>query len=352
MLKRTAAVIAAIATLLPTQAWAYDKNSLPESMTFKEALSAARASEIASANICDIDDNKFKVLNADEITYFFNKAKDMTVWRKTNPTPFRGTCVNFVTTGGKWISYYYNSGIQIGLYGEDNYVCYMPAASDTEELRYLESEFFDSTEEVYGGTMQNVITVYDFLKLPKAEWAKKEIKAAAKKNLVPYSFTDKYEAAITREQMAVLIANWIVTAGNYKDLDSYIKAQGKAYIRGYFSDCKWRSEAIDQLCALGIISGRSEDIFDPEGYITRQEAAVMMTRAADLYMYISTNYTNKSADKNKVASWADYYVRWCLDKGLMSCDSSNRFNPNENMPVQQAITVLSRLYDLATYWES
>lgn len=352
MLKRTTAVVAAISVFLPMWARAYDNNSLPESMTFKEALSVSSVADITSANICDTDDNRFKVLNNDDIAYFFNRAKDMTVWRKTNPTPFRGTCVNFVTAGGKWISYYYNSGIQIGLYGDGNYVCYMPSASDTEDLRYLESEFFDGIDEAYGGTHQNVVTDRDFLKLPKAEWAQKEIKAAAQKNLVPYNFTDKYEQPITREQMAVLIANWIVTAGNYKDLDAYIKAQGKAYIRGYFSDCKWRSETIDQLFALGIITGRSEDIFDPEGLITRQEAAVLMTRAADLYMYISTNYTNKSEDKSKVASWADYFVRWCLDKGLMSCDSDNRFNPEEKMSVQQAITVLSRLYDLATYWES
>lgn len=352
MLRKTVAAALALTMLMPVTAWAYDGNNLPDSMTFAEAISAYGASEIESANICDTDENKFKLLSRDEITYFYNRAKDMTVWRKTNPTPFRGTCVNFVTTGGKWISYYYNSGIQIGMYGDENYVCYMPASSDTEDLRYLESEFFDSSDEVYGGTKQNVITVYDFLKLPQADWAKKEIKIAARKNLVPYSFTDKYEKPITREQMTQLIANWIVTAGNYKDMDAYIRSRGEAYIRGYFADCKWRSESIDQLYALGIVTGRSENEFDPEGLITRQEAAVLMTRAADLFMYISTNYKLGSADKNKVASWADYYVRWCLDKKLMSCDSNNRFNPNENMSVQQAITVLSRLYDLATYWES
>ena len=77
-----------------------------------------------------------------------------------------------------------------------------------------------------------------------------------------------------------------------------------------------------------------------------------MTRVAKLFMYVGTDYKEKAADWNSVDSWASFYVRWCSDKGLMRLDDDRKVYPKDCMTVEQAITILSRLYDLATYWES
>lgn len=321
-------------------------------MTFADALGVFDAADIESASICNLESNTYKALSSDETAEFYNAAKDVTVWRKVNPTPFRGTCVNFTTKSGVKISYYFNSGIQIGTYGVDNYICYMPASADAAELSYLETEFFDSTEGVYGGTLWNVVTTKDFLKLPQEPWAVNEIKVAAAKSLVPYDLTDHYDSNITREEMAVLLENAIVTAGNYANMDAYMIDNGVGYTTGNFADCIGRDESIDRLFKLGIISGRTDVLFEPDGAVSRQEAAAMITRVADLFMYVGTNYRLNTADSSNVAPWASFYVRWVMDKGIMSADENNRFNPDGTVSVQQAITAVSRLFDLITYWES
>ncbi len=350
ILKRILSVIIAIAMLMPT-AYAYDVVNLPHSMTFADATGIFDSNEITSAYICDIDNNQYKNLSKAEITEFYNTAADITLWRKINPTPFRGVCINFTLRDGTGISYYYNSGVQIGKYGEANYVCYMPSSADTQKLTYLMSEFYDSQTGVHGGGNWNVTEDKDFLKLPQAEWAKATVSEAAKKSLVPYDFTNKYDKSITREEMAVLIENFIVVTGNYANMHQYMQATGTVYLEGSFADCQGRDTAIDCLYALGILSGVDGINFNPDGTITRQEAAAMMARAAKLFMYVGTEYKEKPADWSQVDSWASFYIRWCLDKGLYQLDDAKKVYPRNNMTVEQAITVLSRLYDLATHWE-
>lgn len=346
-------MLAALVTVLSSSVYAYDVVSLQNSMAFCDALGIFDSSELTSGEICDIEGNIYKNLSKAEIIEFYDKAAWMTVWRKVNPTPFRGACVNFITRDGKSISYYFNSGIQIGTYGSDNYICYMPAKDDAQKLSYILSEFYDAdSDEIYGGTRYNISVDKDFLKLPSAPWAKESVAEAARKSLVPYEFTDKYEKNITREEMAVLMDNFIAVAGNYANMDEYMRATGTVYLEGSFADCKGRDTAIDRLYALGIVSGVDGINFNPDGTITRQEAAAFMSRVAKLFMYVGTDYAEKTADWSSVDSWASFYIRWCIDKGLLQLDDYKKIYPQDCMTVEQAITVLSRLYDIATYWES
>lgn len=351
ILKRIFCIITAIMIITPS-VFAYDVVNLPQSMTFAEATGIYSSSEIASASICDIDGNEYKNLTSAQTEEFYNTARNITLWRKINPTPFRGVCVNFTLKDGSAISYYYGAGVQIGTYGDSNFICYMPSAENLQALTYLMSEFYDSDYGVYGGTVNNVALNNDFLKLPNAEWARITVTEAAAKSLVPYDFTDKYEKNITREEMAILIENFIVVTGSYANMDEYMKATGTVYLEGSFADCVGRDSAIDCLYALDILSGVDGINFNPDGTITRQEAAAIMARAAKLFMYVGTNYSQKTADWGQVDSWASFYIRWCIDKGLFALDDAKKVYPKNNMTVEQAITVLSRLYDFATYWES
>lgn len=339
-------MLVAIMTL-GIQAKAYDVVNLPHSMTFADALGAFSSNTISSATVSDIDCNIYKNLTRDEIEEFYDIACEMTVWRKVNPTPFRGPCVNFTMTNGDTISYYYNAGIQIGLYGDGNYICYMPASNEQQDLLYLLEDLYDGGGDVYGGTQWNVVTNKDFLKLPKADWSKVTVAEAATKSLVPYDFTDKYDKNITREEMAILICNFITVAGNYANMDEYMNATGTVYLYGSFKDCAGRDEGIDCLYALGIINGVDGVNFNPDGLVTRQEAAAFMARTAELFMYVGTNSNVRTADWSQVGSWAVPNIRWCIDKGLLLLDDYNKIYPTNNMTVEQAITVLSRMYDIA-----
>ena len=351
MFKRVTCIIVALLSFIQS-AYAYDIVNLPHSTTFADALGIFSQNSIVSATISDIDRNICKPLSREDINEFCSHALSMTVWRKINPTPFRGVSVNFTTADGRKISYYYNSGIQIGTYGSDNFVCYMTTSADTQTLSFLMSEFYDNADNAQSGAESSAVTDKDFLKLPSQAWAKETVAQAAGKSLVPYEFTNKYEKNITREELAILICNFIAVAGNYASIDAYMKATGTDYRIGSFRDCAGRDEAIDCLYALGIIGGVDGVNFNPDGLVTRQEAAAFMSRTAKLFMYVNTSYSTKTADWGKVAGWATFHMRWCMDKGLLLVDDSNKIYPTDNMTIQQAITVLSRLYDIATYWES
>lgn len=331
---------------MPSSALAFNVVDLPQSMTFADALGVFSADDIIGATVSDLEGNKNRTLSETEIKDFYYAASNMTVWRKTNPTPFRGVCVNFTIKEGARISYYFNSGIQVGRYGVDNYVCYMPAKEDAIKLSYLQSEFYDATDGIVGGSISNVCTTRDFLKLPEAEWAKTTVSYAAAKNLVPYEFTSLYGKNITRAQMAELVANAIVVTGNYASMDSYLSDKNIVYLKNNFEDCIGRDESIDQLYALGIVGGRTDTTFAPDAPVTRQEFAAFITRAAEQFMHISTNYKLSCADSYKIAPWAKFFVNWTADNGIMSVDDKNCFYPDDNISVEQALTAVGRLYDL------
>lgn len=351
MLKRIVCIWIAV-LLMCSSVYAYDVVNLPNNMTFAEASGIYSYSDVVSATVSDIDKNIKKKLSAQEINEFCSKALDMKVWRKINPTPLRGACVSFTLKNGNKISYYLNSGIQIGTYGSGNFVCYMTTAEDTAKLSYIVTELYDLEDEAVGGADWNVASDRDFLKLPTSEWAKNSVSEAAAKSLVPYEFTDKYEKNITREEFAVLLCNFIAVAGNYADIDAYMTATGTSYKKGSFKDCAGRDEAIDCLYALGIISGVDGVNFNPDGNVTRSEAAAFVCRTAKLLMYVNTSYNTKTADWQKVPLWAEFYMKWCIDKNLFRVDDKNMIYPMNKITVEQTITVLSRLFDISGYWES
>lgn len=340
--------IAAVLVMLPIQAFAYDVVNLPESMTFSEALGIYDADTIESATICDLENDEYRSLEMTEIKDFFYAASDMTVWRKINPTPFRGVCINFTTTDGNLISYYFDSGIQIGKYGSENNICYMPANQDTVKLSYIRSQFLDETEGKYGNAKNYDRNTVDFLKRPKAEWAKNAVEIAAANSLLPYEFTNKYGQNITREELAVLMANMMVVTGNYKNMEAYMRDAGVSYRSDVFEDCRGRSDAINQLHALGIVNGRTDNKFDPDGQVTRQELAAFMVRVAEKFMYVWSEYKTTAKDASHIGLWAYFPINWNIDNGIMSVDDSNMFYPIGTVTVEQAIATMERLHSLIT----
>ncbi len=67
---------------------------------------------------------------------------------------------------------------------------------------------------------------------------------------------------------------------------------------------KWYTGYIATACKFGIVSGRSADVFDPEGLITRQEAAVMVANAAKTCAMNTA--LDETAVRNTLAQFGDY----------------------------------------------
>ena len=325
-------------------AHAYNVVNLPESMTLSDAMEIFSSSEIERITVSDIFDGRYTTLDADEIDSFFDTVKDLKVYRTINPTPFRGISINIYTNDGSK-SYLINSGIQIGAYGDENYICYKLNDMDTEKILYLDDRYWDDSEKSGGEYLHRSIE-RDFLKLPEAQWSKNFVIEAAKKSLVPYEFTKSYGDNITREQFCKLIANYIAVKNNYASIEDYMSDTGSAYLRNYFEDCQGADNSINILYALGIVSGKDETHFDPKGVITREEAATLLSKTAEQYWELENETGLYYADNNDIADWAQFYVTWVTEHNIMTGVNENEFDPKGYYTVEQAIATIVRLNNL------
>ncbi len=330
--------------MLSLTANAYNVVDLPEEMTLSDAMGIFNANEITRVTVSDVADEKYIELEHDEIYDFYYAVQDMTVHRTINPTPFRGIAIN-VYAGDDVKSYYLNSGIQIGLYGNENYVCYKLNGEDTEKLLYLDSMYKDEPTKSNGETIHRA-TANDFLKLPSAQWAQSFAKEAAANSLLPYEFTKKYSSNISREEFCILLGNMIAVNENYASLEKYMQDKGKAYLRNTFADCEGVDSSVDILHALGIVSGKDENHFDPHGTITREEAAALLCNTAGLYMWIGTESSLTYDDAWTISPWADFFVTWVNEYNIMTGITATEFAPQNTYTVEQAVATVIRLYNL------
>ena len=124
------------------------------------------------------------------------------------------------------------------------------------------------------------------------------------------------DAAITREQMAAIIARYIRFTGvvpmKSYDPPSFFTDEGKI--------AKWASGDVDYMRVLGIIEG-SRGAFDPKGTLTRAQAATVMMRLDQMLDMLKLgepekpDYTVEGGRFVLMGAWDLYYSGTALGTG-------------------------------------
>lgn len=112
-----------------------------------------------------------------------------------------------------------------------------------------------------------------------------------------------------------------------------------------FSDVKadaWYYGAVNKAKELGIISGVSATSFKPDGLVTRQDMAVMITRALKLDDAAAAAGTGKFTDENEISAYALTAVRTVTGLGFMS-GTGSVFDPSSAVTREMAAAVAVRL---------
>jgi len=178
-------------------------------------------------------------------------------------------------------------------------------------------------------------------------WAQAEIAAAGKAGLMPDTLPSGFQQPITRLEFARLAVRLVELAAPGRGVDP-IGALGPSRVDP-FTD----TDDADALTAyaLNIIKGKTKSSFDPDGAITRQDAATMLARAARaLGCYENTSGKN-FADADEISPYAREsvaYVSSLTDpvtgSRVMGGVGRGCFDPGGTYTLEQAIVTVYRLY--------
>lgn len=100
-------------------------------------------------------------------------------------------------------------------------------------------------------------------------------------------------------------------------------------------------DSIVGLIEQGVVTGYPDGSIRPDNYITRLEAAALISRALSL-----EGSDGPTPYKDKVPDWARRHVIELYEKGIMIGIDYNRFSPNTMITREEIATILTRMYKL------
>ena len=107
------------------------------------------------------------------------------------------------------------------------------------------------------------------------------------------------------------------------------------------ADDDYGVSSIAYLYEQGITAGDDKGNFNPDAYITRQEAAIFLARAFEATGTTSETFT----DDAKIASWAKDFVYAAKAAGLMNGDTNGTFRPTSTLTRAEAASAMVNAVD-------
>ncbi len=162
-------------------------------------------------------------------------------------------------------------------------------------------------------------------------WAQAGTWEAICAGLVPYQLQGGYRENITRREFCALAAAVYQAAGGGEDAG-----------RMTFTDTA--DPNMEKMGALGVISGMGDGRADPNGALTREQAAVMLSSLARALGKPLAKGSASFSDSAKVSSWAAEAVGQVQAAGIMSGVDGGRFDPAGRYSREQSILTLLSLF--------
>ena len=179
----------------------------------------------------------------------------------------------------------------------------------------------------------------------RSEWSDAYIERAVSEGVIPVLLRYGYTENIDRYQFAVIVYNMLEKSGKISSAEASAR----------FSDTD--SKEIAALANMGIISGRSDTVVDPNAYIMREEAAAILTRAAEYAGLTAADDTAPQyGDDDNIPAWANEYVYAAKALGIMQGEivtdeaaggktTVSLFHPGTEITKEESIVSVMRIYD-------
>jgi len=165
-------------------------------------------------------------------------------------------------------------------------------------------------------------------------------------NVLPPMLWGKYQENVTRAEFASLLVN------TYEEINGkslkYADKTNFTDIKNHIYEVEIRKAfEIETIDGIQLVSGISETKFNPEGFITRQEAAKMICTffaiMEDIIIVPDVTFMTKYRDANSVAQWAVPFVAYAYEYEIMRGGADEKFDPHNNLTREQTLAMVYRM---------
>lgn len=181
-----------------------------------------------------------------------------------------------------------------------------------------------------------------------SDWAREEVEQMLSLGVIPMELQNEYQMPISRAEFAACcVAFYAYQVGTDIDkiVNQYPLPQEDVFTD--IVDSRYRRE-IQSAYALKIVSGKGNQAFDPEAFVTREEAAAMLLRLYFCYgsavkLGAESARIDEFSDFCEISSWADTAVRYLYQWDVMKGVSDGYYAPKAVMSREQCYVALFRL---------
>lgn len=168
-------------------------------------------------------------------------------------------------------------------------------------------------------------------------WAREDVAQAAAKMIVSGENNGSFGANkhITRAEIISILVKALGLLPDNKD-SSFKDVDPKSRYAGEIAAAK----------AAGLVKGRTNDLFDPNSLITREELAVILSQVLE---YVGKEneagqgLLNKFKDYSKVSSYAKSSVAFVVEQKIMQGVSATKLDPQSHVTKAQTVVTVMRL---------
>lgn len=182
-----------------------------------------------------------------------------------------------------------------------------------------------------------------------AAWAQPELQKAYDLGLLCTGLPEDYREDLTRADFCRMMINYLAVEQNTapESLIAMTELYRAEAGETPFTDCQ--SQAVNAAYSLGLVQGKSAGLFDPDGTLTREEAAVMLLRAQTILGYALPGDVTAPdyADSQTIAAWAVEAAALLQDWDVMHGTDGDRFDAKAPLSVQQCAVLCLRLHEKA-----
>ena len=229
------------------------------------------------------------------------------------------------------------------------------------ELPYTELNGFDTlrynaiTKRVYwaADTNNKNLTLYSFnpfatgqivqIDSSASAWAIESIHKSLYAGIVPIDMQREYTKNITRAEFCELVVQYIEAVSG-DTIARYVESKGIKIDAEVFTDTN--DSAVLAVSSLGIVNGIGDNKFDPNGELTREQAAVILSRLLIVVAKPLPDATSNFSDVSNISDWARADVGKVQGKGIMAGVGNNKFDPQGKYTREQSIATILRIWDL------